>query len=304
MNTNLQAAVHGNLSKPEQQTIHQIQRPNAENSIGAILIKSGKLSAEQADSIVRRQQLKNIRFGEAAVQLGLLKEEDIRFALAEQYHYPYLLKGDGAVSDELVAAYQPFSKQVEGLRLLRSQLMLRWFDSPQQKILALISPGRGEGRSYLAANLAIMFSQLCKRTLLIDADMRHPRQHKLFNMQNQTGLSSILSSRSDTSSIQRVPSYVGLSLLTAGPTPPNPQELLGWPLFNSLISHVSQEFDVVLIDTPPAIEYADATTIATQCNGVLLVTRQHTSGLNQTLQTAESMAQLGVPVVGAVLNNF
>ncbi len=305
LQTTTQAAEPNTALTAEQQTKHQIQCTNVEQSVGQILVKSGKLSEEKIESILRRQQLKNIRFGEAAIQLGLLKEEDVRFALAKQYHYPYLLQGDGAVSDELVAAYQPFSHQVESLRALRSQLILRWFTTwPVRKTLAVVSSGSGEGRSYLTANLAILFSQLGKRTLLIDADMRHPRQHNLFNMQNQTGLSSILSNRSDASSIRNVPSFIDLSLLTAGPTPPNPQELLGRSLFNSLISYASNEFDVVLIDTPSATKYAEATTIAMHGGGALVVTRQDTTRLQETRQMTEGLSQLGVTMVGAVINHF
>lgn len=304
MQTPLQATSQNTSLKTDQTTIQQIQRPSVEHSIGAILVKSGKLDAEKTDDILARQRLKRIPFGEAAIQLGLLKEDDVRFALARQYHFPYLLQGDDAVSDELVAAYQPFSIQVEGLRALRSQLMLRWFDTPERKTLTLASPGSGEGRSYLAANLAIMFSQLGKRTLLIDADMRHPRQHTLFNLPNQRGLSSILSIRSDASSIQRVPAFVDLSLLTAGPTPPNPQELVGHPLFNSLLAYAGVEFDIVLIDTPAATEYADATTIAMQSGGALAISRQDKTPLHDMRQMTDSLTRIGIPIVGAVINHF
>lgn len=304
MQTPLQATAQNMSLKTDQTTIQQIQRPSVEHSIGAILVKSGKLDAKKTDAILKRQQLKRIPFGEAAIQLGLLKEDDVRFALARQYHFPYLLAGDGAVSDELVAAYQPFSPQVEGLRALRSQLMLRWFDTPEHKILTLVSPGGGEGRSYLAANLAIMFSQLGKRTLLIDADMRHPHQHTLFSLPNQSGLSSILSIRSDASSIQRVPAFVDLSLLTAGPTPPNPQELLGHPLLNSLIAYVGVEFDIVLIDTPAATKYADATTIAMLSGGALAISRQDKTALHDMRQMTDSLIRVGIPIIGAVINHF
>ncbi|OIQ67530.1 tyrosine-protein kinase wzc [mine drainage metagenome] len=101
-----------------------------------------------------------------------------------------------------------------------------------------------------------------------------------------------------------MPPFVDLSLLSAGPTPPNPQELLGHPLFNSLLSYVNHEFDVVLIDTPPAIEYADSATIAMHCSGALVVTRQNKSRLQETRQMTDGLAQLGVPIVGAVLNSF
>ena len=147
----------------------------SDRSIGAILVESGKLTQENAEPILRLQQEENLPFGEAAVKLGMLSPKDIQFALAHQYDYPYLMPGDGTVSNELLAAYQPFSPQVEALRGLRSQLLLRWFSgSREQKMLSIVSPGEGEGRSYLAANLALVFAQLGERTLLIDADMRAP----------------------------------------------------------------------------------------------------------------------------------
>lgn len=305
MQSKLQTTTNNTSLKSESNTIQQIQLPDAEHSIGAILVKNGKLDAEKTELILKRQALKHVRFGEAAIQLGLLKEDDIRFALARQYDYYYLLPGDVVGSDELIAAYQPFSAQAEGLRTLRSQLSLRWFTTwPLRKTLSIVSAGSGEGKSYLAANLAVMFSQLGKRTLLIDADMRHGRQHDLFKLSNQTGLSTMLCNRSDAKSIQQVPAFMDLSVLTAGPTPPNPQELLGRPLFVSLLAYASREFDVVLIDTPPATQYADATTIAVLSAGALLVTRQDTTRLDDTRKLTDRLNELGVPMVGAVLNHF
>ena len=286
-------------------TMHPIQRTNSEHSIGVILVKSGKLSPEKTEAVLNLQKKKNLRFGDAAIKLGLVSADDIRFALARQYHYPYLLQGDGTVADELVAAYQPFSVQVEAMRDLRSQLMARWFKAAQpHKTLAFVSPGVGEGRSYLAANMAVMFSQLGERTLLIDGDMRYPRQHQLFNIDNQAGLSSILSGRSNATSIQHIESFSDLSVLTAGPTPPNPQELLGRPMFSSLMTYVAQEFDVVILDTPAASKYADAAIISMQSHGALIITRQNATRLGKTQQLATGLEELGVEMVGAVLNNY
>lgn len=305
MQSNLQTTVNNTSLKADKTAIQQIHQPDAEHSIGSILIKSGKLDSEKTEIILKRQALKHVRFGEAAMQLGYLKEDDIRFALARQYHYYYLLPGDVVGNDELIAAYQPFSHQAECLRTLRSQLTLRWFTTwPLRKTLSIVSSASGEGKSYLAANLAIMFSQLGKRTLLIDADMRHGRQHDLFKLPNQSGLSTILSNRSDATSIQHVPAFMDLSLLTAGPPPPNPQELLGRQLFVSLLAYASHEFDVVLIDTPPATQYADATSIAVLGGGALLVTRQDSTRLEDTRKITDRLTELGVPMVGAVLNHF
>lgn len=282
-----------------------LQRTPATHSIGAILVDAGKLTPEKAESVLRLQKEKHLPFGEAAMKLGLLSADDVRFALARQYHYSYLLKSNHIVSDELVAAYQPFSPQVEALRALRSQLMLRWFtEDSENRTLAIVSPGSREGRSYLAANLAIVFSQLGERTLLIDANMRHPRQHKLFKLENSSGLSSILSGRADANTIQRVASFMDLSILTAGPIPPNPQELLGRPMFDSLLASVSQDFDIIIIDTPPASHCADAHIISMHTSGALIVARQNNSSLKNVHQMADGMAQLGVTLVGTVLNEF
>ena len=129
--------------------------------IGAILIDSGKLTLADAERILRLRKDEGLRFGDAAIKLGLLTESDVAFALARQYDYPYLVTGDGEVSSELIAAYQPFSPQVEALRALRSQLMLRWFTGdPEHKALAIVSPGRREGRSGLAASFG---NERCRR---------------------------------------------------------------------------------------------------------------------------------------------
>src|SRR5690606_15029846 len=170
-----------------------------------------------------------------------------------------LIRGQSNVSEEVIAAYDPFSKQVEALRALRSQLVMRWFDgSEQRSAMAITSAERGDGRSFMTANLAVLFSQLGQRTLLIDADMRKPSQHRLFGIENRSGLSSILSGRSDVADVHRVASMVDLSILPSGATPPNPQELLGRPAFANMLRDFSNEFDVILLDTPPDHDYADS----------------------------------------------
>lgn len=277
----------------------------ADRSIGAILIDSGKLSIGDAEQILRLQKVENIRFGDAGIRLGLLSQVDIQHALAHQYDYPYLLKDDEAVSDALVAAYNPFCPQVESLRTLRSQLMLRRFTGqPNRKMLSVVSPSRGEGRSFLAANLAIVFSQLGERTLLIDADMRHPCQHELFKLENRHGFSSILAGREDTQAVKRVNNFVDLSVLTAGPIPPNPQELLGRPALTALLQTLHQDFDVILIDTPSSADFADAHMLAARAGAAVVLARKNSSLLELVRQQTESMSRSGIEVVGTVLSEF
>jgi len=285
--------------------MHTSSRATGDRSIGAILIDSGKLTATNAETILRLQKDEGMRFGDAAIKLGLLTEEDIAFALARQYDYPYLLKGDGEVSNDLIAAFQPFSPQVEALRALRSQLMLRWFTGdPERKTLAIVSPGRGEGRSWLAANLAVVFSQLGENTLLIDADMRNPSQHTLFKLENRSGLSSNLSGRGDAYDVKRIGSFMGLSILPAGPVPPNPQELLGRSQFDVLLARLRGEFDTIIIDTPAAADYADAQTIAVRAGGALLLAHKHQTSLDALGALTESLRQLGVQPVGSVISEY
>lgn len=274
------------------------------HSIGAILINAGRLSADGAERILRLQKAQGMRFGDAGVELGLINHEDIRFALSGQFEYRYLPAGDNSVSAELVAAYLPFSPAAEQLRALRSQLMLRCFDGElQRRALTVVSPGRGEGRSFLAANLAIAFAQLGERTLLIDADLRAPRQHQLFHLGNGGGLSGLLSGRATADAVQSVPALPGLSILPAGVVPPNPQELLGRAAFSALLESFCSAYDVVLIDTPAAADYADAQTVAVRAGLALMVARNDRSSLADLSELASCLQQSGAALVGSVLND-
>lgn len=277
--------------------------PSAGRSIGAILIDSGKLSAQEAERVLRLQKEKDLRFGDAAIMLGLLVEDDIRQALSNQFHYPYLPLSDNTLDQRLAAAYQPFSPAVEDLRALRSQLLLRWFDTDaDHRTLAIVSPGSREGRSHIAANLAIVFSQLGERTLVIDADLRRPCQHRLFKLTNQMGLSDMLSGRCGAEAVVKISALRGLSVLPAGVTPPNPQELLGLAGFSSLLQALCNDYDVIILDTPASTEYADALTVATRAKAAVLVARQHTSSLSYASELARNLQEYGIAVVGSVLN--
>ncbi|MGH8668537.1 MAG: chain length determinant protein tyrosine kinase EpsG [Burkholderiales bacterium] len=277
----------------------------AGRSMGALLIDAGKLRPEDAEAILRLQREKNLRFGDAAIELGLITQADIDFALSRQFDYPYLQRGESKVSEELVAAYDPFSPQVEALRALRAQLMLRWFDhDPVRSALAIVSASRGEGRSYIAANLAVVFSQLGERTVLIDADLRNARQHRLFGIENRAGLSALLSGRAGLDAVHRIPGLLGLSVLPAGTLPPNPQELIARPAFSQLLEQLAGHFDVILLDSPPAAETADAQTLAVRAGAALVVVRKNSSRTWRVRGISDSVAHAKASIVGAVLNDF
>ncbi|MES2886716.1 MAG: chain length determinant protein tyrosine kinase EpsG [Pseudomonadota bacterium] len=279
--------------------------PRANRTIGAILMDAGLLSTDDAERILVVQKQQGLRFGEAAIRLGILKEADIQFALARQFAYPYLRSTADRkpVSDELIAAYQPFSAQVEQLRALRSQLMLRWFDKVEQRqILALVGTEKGEGRSYMAANLAIVLSQLGERTLLIDGNLRTPRQHELFKLDNKLGLSTILAGRSSDESIIRITDLAGLFVLPAGPVPPNPLELLSRPSFDELLANARANFDVIIIDTPSFSTGEDPIIIALRAGAALVMARSATTRVAGFTNLVQGLMNAGVAVVGSVLN--
>src|SRR5919106_3868708 len=211
-----------------------------------------------SENVLKRQRELGWRFGEAAIELNLITDSDLRQALAKQYEFPYLISGPEGVSKELIAAWDPFHPVVEQLRSVRTQLLIRWFNpGAGRRTLAITSPGAREGRSFIAANLAVVFSQLGQRTLLIDADFRAPRQQSIFNVSDRFGLSSALSGRADLSAAAPVTGLTGLAVLPAGPLPPNPLELLSRGGFGALLAKAQAEYDTILIDTPPVNEYSD-----------------------------------------------
>jgi protein-tyrosine kinase len=274
-------------------------------SIGVVLVDAGRLKIVDIERILALQKEQGLRFGDTAVQLGLITQADIDFALSAQFDYPYLLHGESAVSEEVVAAYAPFTPQVEALRALRSQLMLRWFEADvSHKALAVVSAERKEGRSFIAANLAVAFSQLGAHTLLIDADLRNPAQHRLFGLDNRSGLSALLSGRGGPDSIQRIPALRDFSVLTAGVQPPNPSELLAQPLFAQLMLEAVKEFDVVLLDTPASDDTSDAQTIAMRAGGALIVVRKNASRAWRVKGVADDAALTSAAIVGTVFNDF
>ncbi|MBV6319954.1 chain length determinant protein tyrosine kinase EpsG [Duganella violaceipulchra] len=274
-----------------------------DSSIGALLLASGKITPENAERVLRMQKELGIRFGEAAQRLGLITEADIQQVLARQFDYPYLQAGEGKFSPLLVAAYEPFSAQVETLRAVRSQLMLRWF-ARGRKALVVVGLESGDGASLFAANLAVVFSQLGEQTLLVDANLRTPRQHEIFDLPNRHGLSDMLAGRADAEAIQKVDSFVALSVLSAGTLPPNPQELINRSSCASVNLMLESRYDVVLYDVPAAELGSDALALAARAGGVLIVARNNKTPIDSIAALAEQISHTGAEIVGSVLVDF
>ena len=276
-------------------------------AIGDVLVDAGRLNAQGLARILAHQKQHKQPFGETAMALKLASKEDIDFALSKQFDYDYLSAQDTSLSPDLVAAYQPFSSVGENLRAVRTQLMLRWFNTdPSHKALAVVSPRQGEGRSFIAGNLAIVFAQQGHRTLLVDADLRATPeygQQSLFQLDKGAGLSGILAGRAGLDAVQGVKGLPGLAILPAGALPPNPQELLGRPAFGLLLQLAAQQFDVIIIDTPAANAFSDAEIVAARTGAALIVARKNKSLIPQAASLVRRLQDGGVAVVGSVLND-
>lgn len=274
-----------------------------DRTLGRILLESGKISLQDADRIISYQKREGMLFGEAAVKLKLITADDLRRALATQFSYPYVRPGDVKFSKELVTAFNPFSAEAERFRGIRSQLLLRWFTS-ERRALSVMSPSGSDGRSYVSANLAVALSQVGERTLLIDADMRKPRQHRIFNVPNDRGLSMILADLAQDSCEIMLPFFQNLALLPAGPTPPNPQELLSRSAFNELLEDCQRRYDVIVVDTPPFGETSDGEIIASRVGGAIIVVRKNYTRLGQLAKLEQRLQEGNVPLVGSVYNCY
>ena len=292
------AGVDQELMKAGTQWTHQ--------RLGEILVDNGKLDARGVDRIIEHQRKNNIFFGDAALQLKLVEPEDILQALSIQFGYP-CVQGSDAFSPELVMAHRPFGEQAETFRNIRSQLLTNCLESGE-KVLAVASPESQEGRSYISANLAVAVSQLGYSTLLIDADMRAPRQHNIFNFTRRIGLSSMLTGRITAADLESLPDSIppfdNLSVLGCGAIPPNPAELLGRGTFPLILRELIKYFDFIIIDTPPAIYESEVVSIASAAGNALLVARRNHSKLENLKNLKSTLSKSGVNVVGSVLDQF
>lgn len=274
-----------------------------ERTIGRILMDMGKLKPEDIARIFTLHREKGLRFGEAARILRLVTDADVQYALSIQFNYPYLRPDQGVLGSEVIAAHHPFVSQAEVLRDLRTRLLLHWFNS-ERRTLAIISPYARDGRTYLAANLAVAFSQLGEKTLLIDADLRTPRQHRIFGLVGGVGLSQVLSGRAEIDAAEPIPYFENLAVLAAGAPPPNPLEMLSRPEFPQLIAEAEKRFTVIIVDTSADARGSDATIVSARARGVLMLARQDETRISDLQRLGASVSSFGAHVVGTVLNRI
>lgn len=190
----------------------------------------------------------------------------------------------------------------EAYRMLRTNIQFRNVDSDYKKIM-ITSAGRREGKSFTVANLAVSMAQDGKSVLVVDADLRNPTQNKLFGLDNAQGLSVALTLDQGLSQYIKETPVPGVKVLTAGPVPFNPAELIGSARMKRLIKEAGEQFDLVLFDTPPIIAVTDGALLAQEVDGVVLVLNLGDENQNYAQYAKEQLEKVNARFLGAVLNN-
>ena len=208
--------------------------------------------------------------------------------------------GTGDLSERLVALAKPGEVAAEAYRTLRTNLLYAFADNPP-KVIVMSSPGPGEGKSTTCANLAVALAQAGKETLVVDGDLRTPTLHRFFSLRNVQGLVNVLTGQCDLEEAWHEPTS-DLKVLTAGSVPPNPTELLSSQRFAEFVRQVREDFDYVLIDTPPVGLVSDAAIVAARGDGVLLVIDTRGTRKSSVRRSIKSLEAIGGRVLGTVMN--
>jgi receptor protein-tyrosine kinase len=289
------------------------------------LLMRFKLSPEKIRATYELMPRESLSFVEAAQRLGFVTQEQVADALAwakkrhsqeigglvetaiqkiSDNRQVVLAQGETVTPGrQLILAHDADNPRSEKIRSLRTELLLLSDVRNGANTIALLSACAGEGRSQLAAELAISFSQLGRRTLLVDADLRAPRQHVLFGSSNDNGLCEAVAGNRKPW-FHPVKDLPFLSLLTSGKTPPNPLELLSGGRFTRMLQDWRKSFEFVILDTPPVKAYADGLAIATLAGRVLILGRGKHTSFNETRNLLRRLESTQSQILGAVINHF
>jgi len=214
------------------------------------------------------------------------------------------LKGKKKLTGErrkLITKLSPKSPIAEQYRTIRTNIQFSTIDEEVQTLM-ITSPGPGEGKSTTIANLAVVFAQQGKKTLLVDTDLRKPTVHYTFNMTNTFGLTNVITKQMGLMEAA-VSAEDNLYILPSGPIPPNPAELLGSKAMNEFLSAAKEQFDIILFDTPPVVAVTDAQILANKCDGTILVVSSGKTGIEEGNKAKELLVAAKAKLMGVVLNN-
>lgn len=206
----------------------------------------------------------------------------------------------GTPSSTLVTNRDPGSPASEAFRVLRTNLQFLGLDKPVKTVL-VTSASPGEGKSTTAANLAVTFAQAGVKVCLVDGDLRRPVVAKLFGADNWSGLTTALIGQTSLTECLRETTIPHLTILTSGPIPPNPAELLGSSRMTQLLAGLEDSFDIVIIDSPPVLAVTDAAVMAPKVDGVLMVIRSGVVARVQAARAKAALESVKARLLGAVL---
>ena len=202
---------------------------------------------------------------------------------------------------ELVALRDPRSPAAEAYRTLRTNIQFSSLDKPLRTVLAT-STSPDEGKSTTIANLAVTIAQAEQRVVLVDCDLRRPTLHTLFGLSNEEGLTSLMLQEGGRIPVQKT-EVPGLLVLTSGPLPPRPADILGSRRMEAVIAQLREHADIVLFDTPPVNAVTDAAVLATKVDGVLLVFQAGRTSRERARRARQILEKVKANILGVVLNN-
>ncbi|MBD3107149.1 CpsD/CapB family tyrosine-protein kinase [Bacillus sp. AGMB 02131] len=203
---------------------------------------------------------------------------------------------------KLIAYTNSKSPISEQYRTIRTNIQFAAVDKEMQ-IIMVTSSVPGEGKSTTAANLAVVMAQQAKKVLFIDADLRKPTVHYTFNQTNTFGLTNVLMKKIELADAVKTTDVDNLYVLTSGPVPPNPAELLGSKMMKDLLNQIRMEFDTVIIDTPPLLAVTDAQIVANICDGTVLVISSGKAEIENAKKAKDMLQATSSTLLGAVINN-
>lgn len=201
----------------------------------------------------------------------------------------------------LISHQKPKSPITEQYRTIRTNIQFSNVDRDIRSIM-VTSSFPSEGKSTTAANLAVVFAQQGKKVLFVDADLRKPTVQYTFQLENHVGLTNVLTRQTTLRLAVQTSHIESLSILTSGPIPPNPAELLGSQTMEDLMNEMYESYDIVIFDTPPVLPVADANILANQCHGIVLVLKSGGVDRDSALKATEILKGAKGKLLGAVVN--
>ncbi|RHH58996.1 CpsD/CapB family tyrosine-protein kinase [Enterococcus casseliflavus] len=202
----------------------------------------------------------------------------------------------------LITLIDPSSPISEQYRTIRTNIQFASSADKQIKTLVVTSSGPAEGKTTTSVNLAVVFAKSGQRVLLVDADMRKPTVYKTFNLNNASGLSTVLSTSTSVLEVAQKTVIDNLSVLTSGPKPPNPSELLGSARMNQVIEEAKKLYDVVIFDMPPVVAVTDAQIMASKADGTILVVRENVARKEFLTKARDLLNMVQARIIGVVYN--